>query len=129
VLAYRIGPDGAPLFLLITSRETKRWVVPRGKPILGLAAHQTAAQEAWEEAGITGAIDASALGAYRYSKGLRDGSAVPASVQIFAFRVAEQKPDWPERHQRDTRWFTRDDAVAAVDEQGLKEIIRAFTPG
>src|SRR5687768_10703659 len=79
-LPYDPGEDGEPRVLLITSRETKRWVIPRGNPIAGLGPAQAAAQEAYEEAGIRGEIEESALGAYRYDKRRPDGSTVPALV-------------------------------------------------
>ncbi len=128
VLAYDVGPDGEPRFLLITSRRTRRWVIPRGNPIRGLSPPQSAAQEAYEEAGITGLVSREPIGSYKYQKIRRSGAAVPAEVQVFPLRTTIQSGHWPERHQRDTSWFTRDDAAAAVDEAGLKELILAFTP-
>src|SRR3546814_12984086 len=61
-LPYRIEPDGAARILLITSRETRRWIIPKGNPIRGLEAHQAAAREAFEEAGISGIACPSAIG-------------------------------------------------------------------
>ncbi len=128
VLAYDVGPDGEPRFLLITSRRTKRWVIPRGNPIRGLSPPQSAAQEAYEEAGITGLVSREAIGSYQYQKIRRNGAPVLAEVQVFPLRTTIQSGHWPERHQRDTGWFTRQDAAAAVDETGLKELILGFTP-
>ena len=128
VLAYDFGPDGEPRFLLITSRRTKRWVIPRGNPISGLSPHQSAAQEAYEEAGLTGLVSPQAIGSYEYEKIRRGGFGVPAEVQVFPLKTTIQSGHWPERHQRETRWFTREEAAAAVDEPGLGQIILAFTP-
>src|SRR3546814_5625705 len=61
-LPYRIEPDGAARILLITSRETRRWIIPKGNPIRGLEAHQAAAREAFEEAGISGIACPAAIG-------------------------------------------------------------------
>ena len=127
VLAYDIV-EGELRLLLITSRETKRWVIPRGNPIFGLLPHHSAAQEAWEEAGVVGRLGATKIGAYRYEKRRRDGSTVPANVHVFPLHVTEQRSEWPEQGQRQTRWFTRDEAVAAVAEPGLKTLIQTFAP-
>ena len=112
--------------LLVTSRATRRWVVPRGNPILGLAPHQAAAQEAWEEAGVRGAVMAKSIGRYRYDKRRKDGSLVPAEVHLFRLDVAEVLEDWPERHERERRWFAPDEAAAAVDEPELKALLAAM---
>ena len=65
VIPFRKGSDGIEI-LLITSRETRRWVVPRGNPIDGLSAPESAAQEAFEEAGILGEVEALPIGSYGY---------------------------------------------------------------
>ena len=127
VLAYDM--DGAePRFLLITSRRTRRWIIPRGNPIRGLSASETAAQEAHEEAGLIGVIGKQEIGSYRYVKWRRDGSNVMAKVHVFPFRATLQSGRWRERDQRDWRWFTRAEAAAAVEEPELKQLILAFTP-
>lgn len=127
VLAYSTDDTGAPRFLLITSRGTGRWVIPRGNPMAGLSPSQSAAQEAFEEAGLTGIVSAQEIGRYDYLKVRRSGS-VPATVHVFALRDPLQSEDWPERDQRRTQWFSREDAAAAVDEAGLRAIILNFTP-
>lgn len=128
VLAYDIGHDGAPRFLLITSRNTKRWIIPRGNPIPGLSPAQSAAQEAYEEAGLTGLVSAEEIGTYRYEKVRRNGTTTPANVHVFPLRTTVQSGQWPERDERQWRWFTREEAVQAVDEEGLRDLIRHFTP-
>lgn len=128
VLAFDIGEDGAPRILLITSRETKRWVIPRGNPNPGLSPWQSAAKEAYEEAGLTGLVSAEEIGSYDYGKRRKDGSVDPTQVHVYPLRITIQSDRWPERHQRQTRWFTREEAAEAVDEAGLKSLILAFTP-
>src|SRR4051794_36610423 len=44
-LPYKSDDDGKVRVLLITSRETRRWVLPKGNPIRGLASHEAAAHE------------------------------------------------------------------------------------
>lgn len=128
VLAFDIGEDGAPRILLITSRETRRWVIPRGNPNPGLSPWQSAAKEAYEEAGLTGLVSAKAIGSYGYDKRRKDGSVDAMEVQVFPLRITIQSDRWPERHQRQTRWFSREEAAEAVDEPGLKSLILGFTP-
>lgn len=128
VLAYEVSDDGETRFLLITSRRTKRWVIPRGNPIRGLSPSQSAAQEAYEEAGLTGYVSPEEIGAYPYEKVRRGGFTTPAIVHVFPLRTTIQSGHWPERHQRQTRWFTRQEAAAAVEEEGLRDLILSFTP-
>lgn len=127
VLAYDIEA-GEPRFLLITSRRTRRWVIPRGNPMRGLTPAQAAAQEAYEEAGVTGIVTPEEIGTYIYRKVRGAGVAIPAEVHVFPLRATVQSSDWPERRQREWRWFTRKEAVAAVEEPSLKDLIRSFEP-
>ena len=124
-IAWRPGAAG-PEVLLITSRETQRWVVPRGNVIRGLEPHMSAAQEAYEEAGIRGRMGAEPLGVYHYQKRLRLGRVVPAEVHLYPLEVTEELEEWPERHQRQRRWFAPAAAAEAVDEPELKSMIRAM---
>lgn len=128
VLAYRFEPDGSHRVLLITSRETKRWVIPRGNLMSGLAAHVTAAQEAYEEAGLIGNVAPEAIGFYDYDKRRKNARDVQAGVQVFPMEVTEQKADWPEKDERERRWFDPDAAARRVDEHGLRDLIREFRP-
>ncbi len=126
-LPYRIAPDGAAQVMLITSRDTGRWVVPKGNIEAGLSPHDAAALEAWEEAGLRGFACAEPLGEYVYTKRRRVGSA-EARVAVYPFAVTAQAPDWPERWQRETRWFTLAEAAGAVDERDLGALISGFRP-
>jgi 8-oxo-dGTP pyrophosphatase MutT (NUDIX family) len=128
VIPFRAAVDGAVEILLITSRETRRWVVPRGNPIAGLAPAEAAAQEAYEEAGIKGAVEAEPVGTYRYDKKRASGAVVEAEVALFPLRVLEMLDQWPERAERERHWFSRDDAAAAVAEAALAALIRGFVP-
>jgi 8-oxo-dGTP pyrophosphatase MutT (NUDIX family) len=116
--------------MLITSRGTGRWVIPKGNPIRGLPAHLAAAHEAFEEAGIAGVAAPVAIGSYGYDKVRANGSTRAARVEVFPLDVHSRYDDWPEQHQRETRWFDLADAAAAVEEPELKAIIAGFTvPG
>jgi predicted phosphate transport protein (TIGR00153 family) len=122
---YRINADGAAEVMLITSRDTGRWVVPKGNPIVGLSPHEAAATEAWEEAGLTGYVCAAPLGEYRYLKRRRRGEE-EAVVALYPLAVADQAADWPEKAQRETRWFALTAAAASVTEPQLKVLIAGF---
>lgn len=111
--------------LLITSRDTGRWVIPKGNTTPGAASHQAAAREAFEEAGVTGEMCPTDVGAFRYLKRRPDGD-VTASVTVYPLAVRDQADDWPERGQRQVRWFALPDAAEQVAEGGLKTIIRNF---
>lgn len=112
--------------LLVTSRETKRWVIPKGNPIAGLAPHMAAAREAFEEAGVIGHPTPQRLGCYHYPKRRKDGSVRIATVDVYALEVATQLESWPERHERTTRWFLQTEAVDVIEELELQALIRAF---
>ncbi|SNT07123.1 TIGR00153 family protein [Sphingomonas laterariae] len=112
--------------MLITSRDTGRWVIPKGNPIRGLDPHRAAAHEAFEEAGITGIPCPSALGSYRYRKRKKSGEARTARVAVFPLAFLAQAEEWPEQEERETRWFSLGEAAELVDEPQLKEMIAGF---
>lgn len=126
VIAWHEGEDGRPRLLLITSRDTGRWVVPRGNPIAGLPPHLSAAQEAYEEAGVRGTVGSEPAGQYRYRKTRRLGRGVRMVVTLFPLQVEEELDDWPEARQRTRRWFAPEDAADAVFEPDLKALLAAF---
>lgn len=129
VLPYRVQSPGvgAPIeILLITSRETRRWVVPKGNPMKGMPPHAAAAVEAEEEAGVLGAACPTPIGSYRYRKRRNSGAAVWTDVDVFPFAVTEELSAWSEQHQRERRWFSLAAAADAVDEEDLAALIRSF---
>ena len=128
ILPYRLDARGEVRILLITSRETGRWIVPKGNQIPGLAAHEAAEREAHEEAGVEGEVGATPIGSYRYVKQKRGGDAVPVDVAIYPLEVTRQLDDWPERRERAVRWFSRADAAASVAERSLRALILGFHP-
>ena len=120
---YRRRADGVIEVMLLTSRDTGRWVIPKGWPVPGLSPHDSAAREAVEEAGLVGRIDDRPIGFYRYDKRLADGSVVCCKVETFVLEVEEQLPSWREQHQRRTEWFTLQAAADAVQEPELSALI------
>lgn len=112
----------------MTSRRTRRWIIPKGNIDFHASPHAAAAQEALEEAGAVGEIGRKPLGVFRYRKSLLRGFLVVAMVTVFPLAVATLLDSWPEAGQRDRRWFTQAEAVEAVQESKLRDIIRAFQP-
>ena len=112
--------------LLITSRQTKRWLIPKGWPIDDKSPSEGAAQEAFEEAGIRGETNSVTLGSFDYEKRLKGSISQSCRVAVFALEVKEILEDWPEAHERERRWYPADEAAALVEEAQLAEIIRRF---
>jgi 8-oxo-dGTP pyrophosphatase MutT (NUDIX family) len=118
-----MGDDGQCLVMLVTSRETRRWVIPKGNPEKGLKPHELAAKEAYEEAGLVGEISRKPVGSYRYAKRLRGEKSVPCEVEVFPLEVERQLENWPEKGQRETRLFTPVEAAMLVGEGGLVTLL------
>ncbi len=122
-LPWRLTGAGREI-LLISSRDTGRWVIPKGWPIRGLSPAETAAREAYEEAGLGGMMSKKPIGEFQYDKRLTDGRLQPCTVVVFAMEQMIQHPDWPEQGQRKLQWFSVPEAANAVQEPELKLIIR-----
>lgn len=116
-----------PQILLVTSRETRRWIIPKGWAKKALDPQEMAALEAFEEAGVRGKVKKKPLGDYRYDKRMDDGSLVTCDVTVFALDVAEELRDWPEKAQRERRWLTPAEAMGVISEQGLIPILQRFS--
>lgn len=128
-LCWRPGQGGEVEILLVTSRDTGRWVTPKGGRMPGLTDAQAAAQEALEEAGVEGEVQEAPIGAFRYLKRLKRRAPRPTQVSVFALRVDRELSDWKEAAQRTRRWFSIIEAAAAVDETELGAVILEFASG
>ena len=120
--------DGGRLrILLITSRGTGRWILPKGWLMRGKNAGEAAVQEAWEEAGVR-ARPASVrqVGSYAARKVSAGGLPVPVETLVFAVEVAGLTARFPEAGQRQRRWFDPAEAAERVAEPELKRLIREF---
>lgn len=114
--------------LLITSRGSKRWIIPKGWPMDERTPGQSALIEAWEEAGVIGTADERPLGLYSYEKMLNDDIGLPCVAMVYAVRVKSLARDWPERGQRRRSWMGRKKASRLVGEPELARILRDFDP-
>lgn len=130
-LCWRVGKSGAEV-LLISSRETGRWVIPKGWPMKGRTGAQAAEIEAWEEAGVKGQIAEETLGHFTYDKILKRDTkkqcVQPCTVAVFPLQVSKFAPEFPEQRQRRRKWFAPVDAARKVAEVELKALLASFDP-
>ncbi|MCV3272263.1 NUDIX hydrolase [Roseobacter sinensis] len=125
-LCYRKTRAGKRV-LLITSRGTGRWIVPKGWPMDGLENSEAALQEAWEEAGVKSAeVEPQPVGHYRYNKYHARGGKTPVETEVYAAEVEALANSYPEGHQRRREWFSPAEAAEKVREPELKAILRDF---
>jgi len=123
VIPYSVVDDDI-FVLLVTSRDTGRWLIPKGYVEEGYTPAAAAAKEAYEEAGIKGVMDSDVpLGFFTYFKRLKCGTDTPASVEVFLLRVEKQCKKWPEKKERRLAWFTPDEAALLVKEPGLAQLL------
>lgn len=126
-LCYRVRKKrGVVEVLLVTTRETHRWVIPKGWPIAGKSADQAAAQEAYEEAGAHGKVTKKPLGFFTYLKCLPGGDSVPCVVQVHALEVTRRDKHFKEETQRSVAWFPYIEAANLVVEPELKQLIMSL---
>jgi 8-oxo-dGTP pyrophosphatase MutT (NUDIX family) len=125
-LPWRASAEKGVEILLVTSRDTKRWIIPKGWPMKGRKPHIVAAIEAQQEAGLNGKVEKEKVGAFSYRKRLESGGAVDCVVDVYPLRVARQRKKWPEKGQRVTYWFPYADAAQQVEEAELQDLILAF---
>src|ERR1700681_325260 len=102
-LPYRRRGDSRTEVLLVTSRETGRWIIPKGWPIKRKAPHAAAAREAREEAGVVGKIGRRSIGWFSYEKRLKRGITIVCKVHVFALKVKRRQESWPEKGQREVQ--------------------------
>jgi 8-oxo-dGTP pyrophosphatase MutT (NUDIX family) len=126
-LVWRID-DGVLKVLLVTSRDTGRFVIPKGWPMKNLSDSKAAAVEAFEEAGVTGRISERPIGHYDYNKIFGPGFALRCRVSVFAMEARKILPKWPEKSERKRFWMPLDEAAASVHEPELRDLIEDFVP-
>ncbi|AMV27839.1 NUDIX domain protein [Gemmata sp. SH-PL17] len=104
---------------LVTSSSGRRWVVPKGQIDPGHTPGEAALVEAWEEAGLVGALDSEPLGSYSYEKLGRE-----LHVLVYRMTVTDVRDTWPERNLRTRAWVTLDEALDRIEEPGLRDLLR-----
>jgi 8-oxo-dGTP pyrophosphatase MutT (NUDIX family) len=123
-LPYRRTDGSHTEVMLVTSRDTQRWVIPKGWPQRGKGPCDSAAREAFEEVGVVGAVGRRSVGTYRYDKRLKNGDVVVCEVHVYPLKVTRQSKRWPEKAQREFKWLPLEQAAEVVQEPKLGEIIR-----
>lgn len=123
-LPYRVMADGTVEILLVTSRGTRQWIIPKGWPIDGLSNAESAAREAYEEAGIIGDADEAIIGYFAYEKARKgEDSVSPFSVEVYLLKVDRQLAYWPEASQRSIAWVSPAQAVTMIGNDSLSELV------
>src|ERR1700712_929882 len=123
-LPYRMRDDGIEI-LLITTRKKRRWSVPKGWPIKRKTPQQTAATEAYEGAGVHGAVGSRRIGQFRKCR-LKKQKPVMCDVQIFPLAATRQRDIWPEQHERNRVWVAPRKAAKLVKKSGLRRAMKAL---
>ena len=118
--------NGKTFILLITSRRSKRWIIPKGWKLDKLSSRKSAALEAWEEAGVQGRVFPRAIGSYYYRKRGSDEEFYTCSVSVFPLRVAKMKKKFPEKGERKLKWLSASKAGSLVVEPELKALIKSW---
>lgn len=124
VLPWRLAANKGIEVLLVTSRRSGRWIIPKGWPMPGKSLAEAAAQEAFEEAGVTGTVDPKPLGSFRHSKQTVGTGDVEVNILVHPMWVDREFQKWPEIGERKRRWFSPKDAAKRVDSLELGELIR-----
>lgn len=122
-LSVRWDKSGKPRVLMVTSRDTGRWVMPKGWCMKGISNWEAAKIEALEEAGAVGVMVDEPIGEYQYVKRLDDGAKVLARVTVYPMFVESLKRNWKERKERKRRWFSFRKAAKLVDEPELSDLL------
>ncbi|MCC0020734.1 MAG: NUDIX hydrolase [Nitratireductor sp.] len=123
-LCYRKGSSG-PEVLLVTTRDTRRWIIPKGWPMTRRSARKTAEIEAYEEAGIVGKAAREPIGKFHSHKGMGEGLKLPTEVLVFPVKVKSVKRKYPERDERDLIWLPLESAIRQTNEDGLRALLQS----
>ena len=114
--------------LVITSRDTGRFVIPKGWPMKGMSDAKAAAREAFEEAGVEGKIGKKPIGHYKYNKIFGPGFALPCIVDVYSLQLDKMLKKWPEKSERKRHWMPLREAAQSVHEPELRDLISRFVP-
>jgi 8-oxo-dGTP pyrophosphatase MutT (NUDIX family) len=130
VLAFRYEGNGEPLVLLISRKRSKKWGIPKGRIPPHLSFPESAAKEAFEEAGVVGRVSPSAVGMFRAEKsGANPLTKQIIEVWVYLLEVTEALPDWPEKGKRATRWVSCEAAARQLREPVLTHLCHRLAQG
>lgn len=126
-LCYRFTPSFGLQVLLLTSRETRRWIIPKGWPMKHRKGHSVAEREAYEEAGVCGKAEKDPIGYFSYMKKRKSGLTVPVMVRVYPLHVDQMLEDFPERESRTLEWVSCTEAALRVQEPELRSLFLSFS--
>jgi 8-oxo-dGTP pyrophosphatase MutT (NUDIX family) len=109
--------------LMITSRQSGHWLIPKGWPMKGKTDAEAAAKEAFEEAGVRGEISETPIGSYGYDKLLPDGTSMPCAVDVYLLQATKELSSWPELESRRREWMSLERAAALAFEPDLADLL------
>ncbi len=110
--------------LLISTRRSGRWIVPRGWPMQGRSLAEAALLEAWEEAGVKGNVDPEPIGRFHYRKVGEGG--LRCRVEVFRLKAKKLADVFPEAGERKRKWVSLQRAAKMVHEHELRALLRAL---
>lgn len=122
---FRLDVDGRLEVMLVTSRETKRFIVPKGWPMKGKSGRKAATIEAEQEAGVVGKTLKEPAGNYSYWKRLSTRF-VRVNVVVYLLEVSEELANWQEKKKRQRAWLTPADAALLIDEPDLATLVTSL---
>jgi 8-oxo-dGTP pyrophosphatase MutT (NUDIX family) len=125
-LPWRLKRRQQAEVLLVTGRRSGRWMIPKGWPVAGKSLADSAAQEAFEEAGIRGKVDPRPIGTFRHVKQHLLFGTLEVDILVHPMAVESELGDWPERGERTRKWFALDKAADSVDSEELRNLIVEF---
>lgn len=121
----RLTSDGEMQVMLITSRSTQRFIVPKGWTMKGKSECEAASVEAFEEAGVSGRIIEKPVGCYRYWKRLSKRF-VLCDVTVYLLSVEDEHANWDEDDARQRKWLSLPAAASLIDEPELSSLVETL---
>jgi 8-oxo-dGTP pyrophosphatase MutT (NUDIX family) len=118
---------GSLEFLLVTSRASRHWLIPKGWPMLGKSNREAALQEAFEEAGVSGVGSVGPIGSYRFLKAMHDGTELPCVMSVYGMSDVVELDAWPEMEQRERLWVPQIDALDMIFDWSLARFLADLT--
>ena len=125
-IPFRLTADESFEVMLVTSRTTRRFIVPKGWPMKGKNGRKAATIEAMEEAGVLGKTLKQPAGTYSYWKRLANRF-VHVDVIVYLLEVTEELANWQEAKRRQRAWLTPADAAMLIDEPDLSTLVKTLT--
>ncbi|MGX5826616.1 NUDIX hydrolase [Mesorhizobium sp. 43Arga] len=125
-IPIRLTADGNFEVMLVTSRTTRRFIVPKGWPMKGKSGRKAATIEAMEEAGVLGKTLKQPAGTYSYWKRLTNRF-IRVDVIVYLLEVTEELANWQEAKRRQRAWLAPADAAMLIDEPDLSTLVETLT--